>query len=486
MPSNLLERKSKAFVLWRFSADAGAPKLVLGRLQSGAPIQFIDDKTYDFQRVSGFNDLWEIAVDACRLEEGQIYHYWFALPVPGQSEPRRITDPTAYMVDWRLVDPDSGAPAAVIQYRDGALQPADAEGAVGNFHGEPKLNTLPANNRIVIYELPTAWTVSGNVGGRDIGIGSFTDVAALVDVDTDFVSFDWLDFRHIGDQYLVDLGINALELLPPADSSYNRQWDYGTTNYYAPDFEYGFSRTYTFPAPNRDLVNLVRTLHSKHIRFFADTVLGFAKDSPLLSTAANDFFLLNPGQHHDDPDSKDSRGGYRGEWGGNIWRYIRTVDDAFDPETGERKTLVPARQYLKAALMRWMRDFHLDGLRLDSVETIANWDFVEEYKELARSLNRARFAEQGTPDDADARMLVVGEELGEPRALLEQTTADGKVHRRLDGLWHEKFKSYIRHALQGHNHPDNPSFEWDRPVRHRLPQLRLQRPRPGHHLPRFA
>ena len=38
-----------------------------------------------------------------------------------------------------------------------------------------------------------------------------------------------------------------------------------------------------------------------------------------------------------------------------------------------------------------MQDFHVDGLRLDSVEAIAHWDFVEEFKDLARSLNRVRF-----------------------------------------------------------------------------------------------
>jgi hypothetical protein len=49
-------------------------------------------------------------------------------------------------------------------------------------------------------------------------------------------------------------------------------------------------------------------------------------------------------------------------------------------------------------------------------------------------------------------MLVVGEELSEPLALLHQ--------QRLDGLWHERFKHYLRMALIGRNHEDESTFEW--------------------------
>ncbi len=47
----------------------------------------------------------------------------------------------------------------------------------------------------------------------------------------------------------------------------------------------------------------------------------------------------------------------------------------------------------------------------------------------------------GPAGDADARFLVVGEELQEPLEILRQ--------KRLDGLWHESFKRYIRAALIG-------------------------------------
>ena len=97
---------------------------------------------------------------------------------------------------------------------------------------------------------------------------------------------------------------------------------------------------------------------------------------------------------------------------------------------------------MKAFLLRWMADFGVDGLRLDSVNNIANWDFVQEFKDLARS------EWQGTPD----RFLVVGEELSVPQDLLRQ--------HRLDGLWNEDFKRMVRHAILGTNDDKEPSFEW--------------------------
>ena len=57
---------------------------------------------------------------------------------------------------------------------------------------------------------------------------------------------------------------------------------------------------------------------------------------------------------------------------------------------------------MKAYLLRWMADFGVDGVRMDSVNNVANWDFVQEFKDLAR---QTWAVERGPPDD---RFLVVG------------------------------------------------------------------------------
>ena len=100
---------------------------------------------------------------------------------------------------------------------------------------------------------------------------------------------------------------------------------------------------------------------------------------------------------------------------------------------------------MKLYLLRWMEAFALDGLRLDSVNNIANWDFVQEFKDLARQY----WAESGSAPD---RFLVVGEELSVPKELVTQG--------RLDGLWNEDFKRMVRNVVLGRNDDKEPSFEW--------------------------
>ena len=102
---------------------------------------------------------------------------------------------------------------------------------------------------------------------------------------------------------------------------------------------------------------------------------------------------------------------------------------------------------MKAALIRWMNDFGIDGIRMDSIENVANWDFVQEYKDLAWQAWRDLH-----PQDTGNHFLVVGEELSEPLALLSQ--------KRLDGLWHEHFKKYIRSAIMGQSAAGESTFEW--------------------------
>ena len=43
---------------------------------------------------------------------------------------------------------------------------------------------------------------------------------------------------------------------------------------------------------------------------------------------------------------------------------------------------------MQAALVRWMHDFQVDGIRMDSVENVFSWDFIGEYRHLARSALR--------------------------------------------------------------------------------------------------
>lgn len=69
--------------------------------------------------------------------------------------------------------------------------------------------------------------------------------------------------------------------------------------------------------------------------------------------------------------------------------------------------------------------YHVDGLRMDSVTNFGSWDFIREWKDLARSIWRTRWQSQN-PDlnGAEERFLVVAEELAVPLGLIYENRAD--------------------------------------------------------------
>jgi len=464
MDADILIRKRNAFVLWRAANTFHPPSLIIGTLWPGTPISFIDERHFDLVQDINHPDLWFINADQCQLNEGWTYHYWFEVSDAAADRPGfriRITDPTAWSVNWQLLAPKpnhpaytnaDAYPAAVIKYRQGQLFPCDTGGEDLFIPMDADLGQLSPNSQLVIYELPTAWTRMGTAGEREIGTGSFIDATALIDPNASGGNFADLAVLQPGRSYLSELGVTALELLPPADSYYQRDWGYDTTNFFAPDFDLGNPATYSWSAPNRDLQNLTAACHSNGMRVFIDSVMAFSKQNPYLAAAPGDFFIMNPASTPADPDAHNSRGtgpeNIRDGFGSTLFRYASPMD-SYDPVSGSRDHLYPARQLMKAALIRWMNDFRIDGIRMDSVENVANWDFVGEYKDLAWQAWRDLH-----PHNGDNHFLVVGEELSEPLALLTQG--------RLNGIWHENFKKYIRYALTGQSAgaEGEPSFEW--------------------------
>jgi 1,4-alpha-glucan branching enzyme len=219
-------------------------------------------------------------------------------------------------------------------------------------------------------------------------------------------------------------------MLPVADSIYSRQWGYGTSHYLAPDYELGYPEGHLSPTSNRDLAALIDSCHQNGIRVLLDIVLGFMKEEPYRYIDFADFYLEDPNKHRDDIDAYNSRDGggrqLRNPYGGSCPRYART-QNTYDPISGATANLSPARQHMLTFLTRWMQDFKIDGIRIDSVENVANWDFIQTFKEMAHAQFRDRYATAGNA--AANKFLVVGEELEMPR---ERASIE-RVVIRVDG-----------------------------------------------------
>lgn len=437
----LLERKQTHFVLWGLrGAEASPPTLVIGKFNPGDTPPFTNPKRFPLQ--PGTTGLWELAADSCNLSEGQVYHYWYEVNrtdrSSGNTRAVYCTDPTAWTVDWRLQPPssaDSGTdnpPAAsVVKYANGLLLPCDPGGETEDWMGDVGPEVLPPNNRLVIYRLPTCWAQSTH---KDVtfAVASFRDIAALIEineVNTDPAA----KAPDTARAYLEGLGVNALELPPPADTSGARiDGAIVTTNPMAVDAEFGSTHGALSPTPGTDLIRLIKTCHRHGMRF----VLDFAPSSYW----RNSYRILNLDEFFISPDAAEAMG--RLGFGTDLLRYNYFVG-GYDPLAGRAARICLPREYVKLCLNHWMNHYRVDALRVHYVRNIGNWDFVQELKEYAHEVRRGR---PWLPD----RFMVLGEEMAVPLEMLSQG--------RLDTLENEHFKKMIRCAIVGQTGPDETDF----------------------------
>ncbi|MDV6342970.1 malto-oligosyltrehalose trehalohydrolase [Nitrosomonas sp. Is37] len=152
--------------------------------------------------------------------------------------------------------------------------------------------------------------------------------------------------------YLADLGVTAIELMPVADFPGQCSWGYDGTLLFAPDRVYGTPE---------DLKRLIQSAHSHGLMVLLDVVYNhFGPEGNYLHGYAPQFFT----ERHHTP------------WGAAI---------NYDSE-GCR---VVRDFYIHNALY-WLEEYHFDGLRLDAVHAILDDSQPDILEELAQTI-RATF-----------------------------------------------------------------------------------------------
>jgi len=145
--------------------------------------------------------------------------------------------------------------------------------------------------------------------------------------------------------YLAELGITALELMPVADFPGQRNWGYDGVYPFAPDSSYGRPE---------DLKELVQSAHSRGMMVLLDVVYNhFGPEGNYLGCYAPQFFT---DRHHT-------------PWGDGI---------NFD---GSESRAV--RDFFIHNALYWLTEYHFDGLRLDAVHAIADDSAPDILTELA-------------------------------------------------------------------------------------------------------
>jgi malto-oligosyltrehalose trehalohydrolase len=156
--------------------------------------------------------------------------------------------------------------------------------------------------------------------------------------------------------YLAELGVTVLEIMPVADFPGGRNWGYDGTLIFAPDSTYGRPE---------DFKRLVEAAHERGLMVVLDVVYNhFGPEGNYLHTYAPDFF--NP-RHHT-------------PWG-----------DAVNFDGDNSRTV---RDFFIHNALYWLEEFHLDGLRLDAIHAICDDGSPHIVEELAAAIRQGQGAER--------------------------------------------------------------------------------------------
>ncbi len=201
-------------------------------------------------------------------------------------------------------------------------------------------------------------------------------------------------------EYLGELGINAIELMPVARFPGDRNWGY--------DGVYPFAVQDSYGGPG-ELARLVSACHDKGIAVILDVVYNHLGPEGNYLSVAGPYFTDK----------------YSTPWGSAV-----NFDDAWS--NGVR------RYFIENALM-WLRDFNVDGLRLDAVHAIRDFGAYHFLEEMAHSVGKLNI------QTGKNHFLIAESDLNDNRFI----TPSGEGGIGLDAQWCDEFHHALHARLTG-------------------------------------
>lgn len=235
---------------------------------------------------------------------------------------------------------------------------------------------LAPDERLVVLALPMRWVETEE--DAHPRLGTFEEVA-----------FDHLD-------RLAALGVRALELDEVQDSPATAARRTGPRFLLAPDLDMG--------APT-DLRWLVKACHRRGIRVLLAVDLARTEGNPLAVLAPDRYF------------GPDGRFQYEEKVDGQFW----------------------ARELQFESARRWVEDYRIDGFRIRGFASLDNWEFVQQFRDVARGAAHWRFPRRP--------FTVIAEDaLVRPVAATDAPTNPN--HRRVvDAAWNPGYRDELRRLL---------------------------------------
>ncbi len=309
------------------------------------------------------------------LDDGE-HQYRFEVTPAGGRKKHLVADPTAIQFaggdfDCSVIRIVNGQPV----YFQHEWQHNDVE--------------LIPNEKLVIYEIHIG-DFRGGPGDDSDASGTFPRIIEKLD-------------------YLVDLGITALELMPVTQAKPDDNWGYSQHSLYAVDHSLG--------TPD-ELAWLIDECHKRGLRVFHDGVYNHLHENAPLALIDYSYWFYKV-----NPDKPELHFGPK-----------------FNYEYRDKKLDVyPAREHALGAIHRWIGTFHMDGLRFDSTRALKNFDVIGWLNDEAHQ--RTGFKP----------FFTIAEHLPQDPAI---TGPDGPI----DAAWHDNFYRQLNCTVLGVPHDDHEPF----------------------------
>lgn len=318
----------------------------------------------DIQMEKGEDGYFRTSVE---LEDGT-YQYKF-----------RVQSKSWFLEPDQLVDVTDPYATGVIddETQNGVMRIKDGQRIVDTYTWQHDDKPLPPNHELVIYEMH----IGDFSGGEDDPYprGQFKHVVEKLD-------------------YLCELGINALQLMPMMEYPGDYSWGYNVRHFFALESNYG---------ETEELKHLIDQCHSRGIRVIVDGIFNHSESEHPLTQIDHDYWY-----HHEPP--------HEFSWGPefNYEHYDENLD------------IKPAWKFIGDVVRFWIEEYHIDGIRYDAAKQIENYDFMHWITEKAHK------------KAGDKPFYNVAEHIPETPSI---TNTDGPV----DGCWHDSFAYCLKDHIFG-------------------------------------
>jgi maltooligosyltrehalose trehalohydrolase len=274
---------------------------------------------------------------------------------------------------WFKIDGAGPFPDPASRYQpEGVHRPSALLGATGFSWPSSKFQA-PGPREMVIYELH---------------VGAFTPEGTFL------AAAEKLDYLH-------DLGVNVVELMPIAEFAGSRNWGYDGVLPYAPSHVYG--------TPD-DLRHLIREAHARGMAVCLDVVYNhLGPDGAYQSTFAPRYYS----------------GKHKTPWGDGL---------NFDSAESDK-----VRTYFVESAIAWIQDYRVDGFRVDATHSIqddSDPPFLAELTERTHAAAR----------ELGREMFIIAED---ERNLRQMVLPPEEKGLGFDAVWSDDFHHHMRHRLAG-------------------------------------